>query len=101
MGDMGYSCMKAHVMVHYTTSENSERRKSWSGFPKTLKCEKWRECFITASPHSALPPLPLCYFMFLLNPRTSRFMRASATNPKPDLRDGAEEGSWKPEEGGR
>ena len=41
MGDMGCSCAKAQVTAHIATSKNSKRRKSWSGFPKTLECEKW------------------------------------------------------------
>ena len=103
MSDMGCSCAKAQVTAHIATSENSERRKSWSGFPKTLECEKWGGCFITASPHSVLPPLLLRHFVFLLSLRASRFTftRASAASPNLDLRDGAEEGSWKPEEGDR
>ena len=41
MGDTGYSCVKAQVTAHHAVSENLERRKSWSGFPKTLECKKW------------------------------------------------------------
>ena len=85
-------------MAHHTVVENSKRHKSRSGFPKTLECERWGECFITTPLHPALPPLPLCHFIFLLSARTSRFIfsHAFAANPKLDLRDGAEEGSWKP-----
>ena len=41
MDDMGCNCVKAQVMAHIATSENSERHKLWSGFPKTLEYEKW------------------------------------------------------------
>ena len=41
MGDAGCSCAKAQVTAHHDVSENWERRKSWSGFPKTLECERW------------------------------------------------------------
>ena len=68
---------------------------------KPLNAEGWEECFITASPHPVLPPLPLCHFIFLLSPRASRFVAtcASTASPKLDLRDGAEEGSYDPKEG--
>jgi len=40
MGDMGSSCAEAQVTAQHAALENLERRKSWSGFPKTLECEK-------------------------------------------------------------
>ena len=70
-------------------------------FLKNPLMQKVGGVLYTALPHLVLPPLPLCHFIFLLSPRTSRFICASTTNPKTDLRDGAEEGSWEPEEGSR
>ena len=101
MGDMGRSCAKAQVTAHHAIAENLEWRKSWEQFPKNPRMRKVGECFITALPHPALPPLPFCRFIFLLSPRTSGFTRAPAANPKIDLRDVAEEESWKPKEGDR
>ena len=62
MGDMGCSCVKAQVAAHHAISDNSERRKSWSGFPKTLECKEVGVLYYyAAAPHAhAFPPLPFC-----------------------------------------
>ena len=71
MGDMGYSCAEAQVTARHAASGNSERRKSWCGFPKTLECEKWGGCFYNCAAALHAPTfatLPLC-----LPPQPSRF----------------------------
>ena len=84
MGDMGCSCAEAQVTAHHAALGNSERGKSWCGFPKTLECEKWRGCLYNyiatlCTPTFATPPLrlPPC-------PRAppSAFTRASAAKAK-------------------
>ena len=54
MGDMACSCAKAQVAAHHAISENSERRKLWSGFPKTLECKEVEGVLYnyTATPHA-------------------------------------------------
>jgi len=73
---------------------------------KPSNAKGWGKCFITAPPHLAFPPLPLCHSVFILSPRIFRFAStfASAAKPQSHLRDGAEEGSYqiekdKPQEG--
>ena len=37
---MGRSCVEAQITAHHAALGNSEGRKAWCGFPKTLEYEK-------------------------------------------------------------
>ena len=53
---------------------------------KPLTTKRWGKCFINVPPHPKFPPLPLCHFVLLRNPHTSRFAPTHAAARQPPSR---------------